>query len=227
VIPLAVDTNFANGGAEWEPAGNPRQVNVHDFAEKGLGKAVPYGVYDVTANTGWVNVGTDADTGAIAVESIRRWWNTVGKPAYPSASRLLITADSGGSNGSRLRLWKTELAGLAAETGITITVLHLPGNLEVEPHRTPAVQPHLDELAGPPLESHEVIIETIAATTTKTGLTVRAVLDTSTYPKGIKISDAMKEFEAAHLARHEFHGDWNYTIAARTSQHTTRPSQQK
>ena len=130
---ISVDTkkkelvgNFANGGAEWEPAGTPRKVNAHDFAYKDLGKAVPYGVYDVTANTGWVNVGTGADTGQFAVESIRRWWNTVGEPAYPDARRLLITADSGGSNGSRLRLWKTELARFAAEAGLEITVLHLP-----------------------------------------------------------------------------------------------------
>jgi hypothetical protein len=155
---ISVDTkkkelvgNFANGGAEWEPAGDPRRVNVHDFADKELGKAVPYGVYDVTANTGWVNVGTDADTGAFAVESIRRWWNTIGKRTYPKAKRLLITADSGGSNGSRLRLWKTELAAFAAQAGIEITVLHLPpGNLEVEPDRTPPGQLHLDELARPP-----------------------------------------------------------------------------
>lgn len=220
---ISVDTkkkelvgNFANGGAEWEPAGNPRRVNVHDFANKELGKAVPYGVYDVTANTGWVNVGTDADTGAFAVESIRRWWNTVGKPAYPSASRLLITADSGGSNGSRLRLWKTELAGLAAETGLTITVLHLPPGTSKWNRIEHRLFSHISmNWRGRPLESHEVIIETIAATTTKTGLTVRAVLDTSTYPKGIKISDKeMKKFEATHLARHEFHGDWNYTMCA-------------
>src|SRR5450759_4441494 len=118
--------NFAPGGAEWMPAGKPERVNVHDFVDKELGKATPYGVYDVTANTGWVNVGTDADTGAFAVESIRRWWDTVGRTAYPGTGRLLITADSGGSNGSRLRLWKTELAGLAAETGLEITVTHLP-----------------------------------------------------------------------------------------------------
>jgi hypothetical protein len=191
-------------------------VNVHDFADKELGKAVPYGVYDVTANTGWVNVGTDADTGAFAVESIRRWWNTVGAPAYPSARRLLITADSGGSNGSRLRLWKTELATFAAEAGLTITVLHLPPGTSKWNRIEHRLFSHISmNWRGRPLESHEVIIETIAATTTKTGLTVRAVLDTSTYPKGIKISDKeMKEFEAAHLDRHEFHGDWNYTIAA-------------
>ena len=130
---ISVDTkkkelvgNYANGGAEWEPKGAPRRTNVHDFADKELGKAVPYGVYDVTANSGWVNVGTDADTGQFAVESIRRWWNAVGKTAYPDATRVLITADSGGSNGSRLRLWKTELATFAAEIGMEITVLHLP-----------------------------------------------------------------------------------------------------
>ena len=127
---ISVDTkkkelagNFANGGAEWEPAGDPRKVNVHDFADKQLGKAVPYGVYDVTANTGWVNVGTGADTGQFAVESIRRWWDTAGEPAYPHARRLLITAGSGGSNGSRLRLWKTELAAFARQAGLEITVL--------------------------------------------------------------------------------------------------------
>ena len=140
--------NFANKGAEWMPAGAPERMNVHDFADSDLGKATPYGIYDVTANTGWVNVGTDADTGQFAVESIRRWWNTVGRQAYPRAIRLLITADSGGSNGSRLRLWKTELAALAAQTGLEITVVHLPaGHVEVEPDRAPPVQPHLDELA--------------------------------------------------------------------------------
>jgi len=130
---ISVDTkkkllvgNYANGGAEWEPTGAPRRTNVHDFADPELGKAVPYGVYDVTANTGWVNLGTDADTGQFAVESIRRWWHAVGQNNYPAARRVLITADSGGSNGSRLRLWKTELASFAAETDLEITVLHLP-----------------------------------------------------------------------------------------------------
>ena len=140
--------NFANTGVEWMPAGAPERVNVHDFADKDLGKATPYGIYDVTANAGWVNVGTDADTGAFAVESIRRWWQTVGQQAYPRATRLLITADSGGSNGSRLRLWKTELATLAAQAGLEITVVHLPpGHVQVEPDRAPPVQPYLDELA--------------------------------------------------------------------------------
>jgi hypothetical protein len=172
---ISVDTkkkelvgNFANGGAEWEPAGDPRRVNMHDFADKELGKAVPYGVYDLTANTGWVNVGTDADTGAFAVESIRRWWHTVGKSAYPHARRLLITADSGGSNGSRLRLWKTGLAGFAAQAGLEITVLHLPPGTSKWNRIEHRLFSHISmNWRDRPLESHEVIIETIAATTTR------------------------------------------------------------
>lgn len=233
---ISVDTkkkelvgNYANGGAEWEPAGEPPRVNVHDFPDPERGKAVPYGVYDVTANTGWVNVGVDADTGAFAVESIRRWWNTVGQPIYPRAGRLLITADSGGSNGARLRLWKTELATLAAETGLEITVLHLPPGTSKWNRIEHRLFSHISmNWRGRPLTSHEVIIETIAATTTKTGLTVRAVLDTGTYPKGIKISDRdMKAFEADHLTRHDFHGDWNYTLTAGTSQHPTPPKKRE
>ncbi len=175
---ISVDTkkkelvgNYANGGAEWEPAGAPRQVNVHDFADKKLGKAVPYGVYDVTANTGWVNVGTDADTGQFAVESIRRWWNTIGKPAYPHVRRLLITADSGGSNGSRLRLWKTELAAFAEQAGLEISVLHLPPGTSKWNRIEHRLFSHISmNWRGRPLESHEVIIETISAVTTRTGL---------------------------------------------------------
>lgn len=206
--------NFANGGSEWMPAGTPERVSVHDFMDKDLGKATPYGVYDVTANTGWVNVGTDADTGAFAVESIRRWWHTVGTFAYPGATRLLITADSGGSNGSRLRLWKTELAVLAAETGLEITVTHLPPGTSKWNRIEHRLFSHISmNWRGRPLTSHEVIIETIGAVTTKTGLKVRAALDTGTYPKGIRIADKdMKAFEASHLQRHQFHGDWNYTI---------------
>ena len=186
---ISVDTkkkelvgNYANGGAEWEPAGDPRRVNVHDFPDKELGKAVPYGIYDVTANTGWVNVGTDADTGAFAVESIRRWWNTVGEAAYPTSRRLLTTADSGGSNGARLRLWKTELAGFAAETGLEITVLHPPPGTSKWNRIEHQLFSHISmNWRGRRLTSHEVIIETIAATTTKTGLKVRAMLDTGIY----------------------------------------------
>ena len=229
---ISVDTkkkelvgNYAGGGAEWEPKGAPRRTNVHDFADKELGKAVPYGVYDMTANTGWVNVGTDADTGQFAVESIRRWWTAVGKPTYPHARKLLMTADSGGSNGSRLRLWKTELAGFAAETGLEITVLHLPPGTskwnKVEHRLFSAITMNW---RGRPLESHQVIIETIGAVTTKTGLTVRAVLDTNAYPRGIKIPDRdMKEFEARYLRRHDFHGDWNYTILTQRPATPTRP----
>ena len=217
--------NFANTGVEWMPAGAPERVNVHDFADPVLGKATPYGIYDVTANTGWVNVGTDADTGAFAVESIRRWWDSVGRQAYPRATRLLITADSGGSNGSRLRLWKTELAGLAAETGLEITVVHLPPGTSKWNRIEHRLFSHISmNWRGRPLTSHEVIIETIGSVTTKTGLTVQAALDTDTYPKGIRITDKdMKTFEAQHLQRHQFHGDWNYTITAQPASNPTRP----
>ena len=220
---ISVDTkkkelagNFANGGVEWKPAGEPRKVNVHDFADKQLGKAVPYGVYDVTASTGWVNVGTGAGTGQFAVESIRRWWKTVGEPAYPHARRLLIIADSGGSNGSRLRLWKTELAAFAGQAGLEISVLHLPPGTSKWNRIEHRLFSHISmNWRGRPLESNEVIIETISAVTTSTGLRVQAQLDTGTYPRGIKIPDkAMKAFKVSHLHRHQFHGDWNYTIRA-------------
>jgi hypothetical protein len=221
--------NYKNGGKEWRPAGDPEKVNVHDFPDKHLGKAVPYGVYDVTADTGWVNVGTNADTGQFAVESIRRWWNTVGRLVYPGATRLLITADSGGSNGSRLRLWKTELAVFAQQTGLRITVLHLPPGTskwnKIEHRLFAAITMNW---RGRPLESHEVIIQTIGAVTTKTGLNVQAALDTGIYPKGIKIPDKeMKAFEARHLHRHDFHGDWNYTIKATHAEDPTHPGEQK
>jgi hypothetical protein len=218
--------NFRNGGAEWAPAGQPERVSVHDFADEELGKAVPYGIYDLTANAGWVNVGTDHDTGAFAVASIRSWWNGPGRAAYPGARRLLITADSGGSNGSRLRLWKTELAAFAAEAGLDITVTHLPPGTSkwnrIEHRLFSAITMNW---RGRPLVSHEVIIETISAVTTRTGLTVKAVLDTGIYPKGIRIPDRdMKAFEARHLQRHEFHGNWNYTIPAIPPGDTTRPN---
>ena len=201
---------------------------MHDFADKDLGKAVPYGIYDLTANTGWVNVGTDHDTGAFAVASIRSWWNGLGRAAYPDARRLLITADSGGSNGSRLRLRKTELAAFAAEAGLDITVTHLPPGTSkwnrIEHRLFSAITMNW---RGLPLISHEVIIETISAVTTRTGLTVKAVLDTGIYPKGIKIPDKdMKAFAARHLRPHEFHGDWNYTVPAAPSD-TTHPADGK
>jgi hypothetical protein len=210
--------NFAANGREYEPAGKPRRVLVHDFADKDLGKVAPYGVYDIAANTGWVNVGTDADTGQFAVESIRRWWNTMGSNAYPGANRLLITADSGGSNGSRLRLWKTELAEFAAQTGLTITVCHLPPGTskwnKIEHRLFSAISRNW---RGRPLESHEVIIETLKAVTTTTGLTVHAELDKNIYERGIRIpTKDMKTLEdTGILTRHEFHGDWNYSINPR------------
>ncbi len=217
---------FANGGAEWRPAGDPEQVNVHDFTGKELGKAIPYGVYDIAADTGWVSVGTDADTAQFAVNTLRTWWNRVGKPACPHASRLLITADSGGSNGSRLRLWKTELAKFADETGMAVTVCHLPPGTS----KWNKIEHRLFSFISKnwrarPLTSHEVIINTIAATTTKTGLTITAELDTGTYPTGIKITDReMKFFEKTRLNRHHFHGNWNYTIHPATT-HGDQPSQ--
>ena len=228
---ISVDTkkkelvgNYKAAGREWEPAGSPRAVKVHDFADKQLGKVAPYGVYDIAANTGWVNVGTDADTGQFAVESIRRWWTTMGAIRYPGSGKLLITADSGGSNGSRLRLWKTELAAFAAEAGLDITVCHLPPGTskwnKIEHRLFSAISRNW---RGRPLQSHEVVIETLKATTTSTGLTVNAVLDTTTYDRGIKITDnQIAALEATQLHRHEFHGDWNYTLAA---DHTaTRPT---
>jgi hypothetical protein len=229
---ISVDTkkkelvgNYKAAGREWEPAGSPRPVQVHDFADKAVGKVAPYGVYDIAANTGWVNVGTDADTGAFAVESIRRWWTTMGALSYPGSDKLLITADSGGSNGSRLRLWKTELAAFAAEAGLDITVCHLPPGTskwnKIEHRLFSAISRNW---RARPLESHEVVIETLRATTTSTGLTVNAVLDTTTYDRGIKITDKqIAALEATQLHRHEFHGDWNYTL---TAGHTaTRPTE--
>lgn len=231
---ISVDTKkkenvgrYANGGAEYQRTGEPEKTNTYDFIGE-LGKAVPYGVYDVAANAGWVNVGTDADTGEFAVESIRRWWAKIGVIAYPEATRLLITADGGGSNGARLRLWKTQLAQLATETGLEITVVHLPPGTskwnKIEHRMFSAITMNW---RGRPLETHEVVVETIAATTTRTGLTVQAMLDTNTYQRGIKISDKeMKAFEARHVQRHEFHGNWNYVIKAASDPAATRPNKQ-
>jgi len=218
---ISVDTKkkelvgpFKNGGTEWRPAGDPERVNVHDFIDKQLGKAIPYGIYDIAADAGWVSVGTDADTAAFAVSTLRAWWTRIGKPAYPHTESLLITADSGGSNGSRLRLWKTELARFADETGLSITVCHLPPGTskwnKIEHRLFSFISKNW---RGRPLTSHEVIINTIAATTTSTGLTVTAELDTGSYPTGVKITDRqMKALEKTQLRRHDFHGDWNYTV---------------
>jgi hypothetical protein len=203
---------FKNTGRQWQPAGQPVKVDTHDFLDRELGKAIPYGVYDLTANTGWVSVGTDHDTAAFAVASIRRWWASVGTQDYPNATRLLITADAGGSNGYRTRAWKTELAALAEQTGLQITVCHLPPGTskwnKIEHRLFSAITMNW---RGRPLSSHEVIVNSIAAATTGTGLTVQAELDPGSYPTGVEISDA--QLDAVPLTRHRFHGDWNYTIA--------------
>jgi hypothetical protein len=202
---------FANGGREWQPSGEPEQVNVHDFPDPTLGKAIPYEVYDLGRNTGWVGVGTDHDTAAFAVQTLRRWWQQVGSLAYPQATRLLVGADAGGSNGDRVRLWKTELARLATETGLQVTVGHLPPGTSkwnrIEHRLFSAISMHW---RGRPLTSHEVIVELIGATRTQTGLRVRAELDRGRYPLGVRVRDA--ELAAVPLARHEFHGEWNYTL---------------
>jgi len=205
---------FKKGGAEWQPKGAPEPVNVHDFIDKELGKVTPYGVYDVAGNAGWVSVGTDHDTAAFAVATIRTWWDKAGQAAYPDARRLLITADGGGSNGYRTRLWKTELAAFAAETGLQITVCHLPPGTSKWNKIEHRLFSHISmNWRGRPLTSHEVIVNTIAATTTRTGLTVSAELDPGQYPQGIKISDRqMKELERRALRRHQFHGEWNYDL---------------
>jgi Rhodopirellula transposase DDE domain len=215
---ISVDTKkkeligeFKNGGREWRPKGQPVATRTHDFPGDSAGKAVPYGVYDLTADAGWVSVGTDHDTAAFAVESIRRWWKAAGQGEYPAARRLLITADAGGSNGYRTRAWKAELAALAVETGLEITVCHFPPGTSKWNKVEHRLFSHITmNWRGRPLTSHEVIVNTIAATTTATGLTVRAELDTSAYDTGIKVSDA--QMDALPLTRHDWHGDWNYTL---------------
>jgi transposase len=202
---------FKNGGREWYPKGEPAEVRTHDFPDPDLGKAIPYGVYDVAANAGWVNVGTDHDTAAFAVESLRRWWHAVGGAAYPQARRLLVTADAGGSNGYRTRAWKSELAALAGQTGLEITVCHFPPGTSKWNAIEHRLFSHISmNWRGRPLTSHEVIINTIAATTTRTGLKVRAGLDTSHYPTGEAISDAC--MAALAITPHHWHGEWNYTL---------------
>jgi hypothetical protein len=206
---------FGRAGREWRPAGDPVQVRDHSFPDEELGKVTPYGIYDVAANTGFVNVGTDHDTAAFAVESIRCWWDTLGKAAYPGARRLLVTADAGGSNGYRTRAWKTGLAELAAQTGLEITVCHFPpGTSKWNKIEHRLFSQISRNWRARPLTSHEVIIATIAATTTTTGLTVTAALDERAYPTGIRSTGAqIRELEdTGALTRHDFHGDWNYAI---------------
>ena len=208
--------DFKNAGREWRPQGDPEQVRVYDFPIPELGRATPYGVYDQGRNAGWVNVGIDHDTAAFAVESIRRWWDAVGRQQYPGAKRLLITADGGGSNGSRVRLWKWELQQLADETGLAITVCHLPPGTskwnKIE-HRLFAWISQ--NWRGKPLTSYAVILKLITATTTKAGLTVQCQLDTNSYPSGRKVSD--DEMAMLSIQPAAFHGNWNYTILPRGS----------
>ena len=209
--------DFKNPGREWQPQGKPEQVRVYDFPIKGLGRATPYGVYDLGRNTGWVKVGMDHDRAAFAVESIRRWWSEVGQVQYPEAKRLLISADGGGSNGSRVRLWKWELQQLADETGLSITVCHLPPGTskwnKIE-HRLFAWISQ--NWRGKPLVSYAVILKLIAATTTEAGLTVQCQLDTNSYLAGRKVSD--EEMATLSILPDPFHGEWNYTIQPRTTQ---------
>ena len=213
---------YASKGRTWRPAGNPERVNTHDFPDKNLGKAVPYGVYDIGADSGWVAVGSDGDTAQFAVATIRSWWAAAGRPAYPDATKLLITADAGGSNGYRTRAWKAELAALAVQTGLEITVCHFPPGTSKWNKVEHRLFSHITmNWRGRPLTSHEVIVQTIAATTTRAGLTVRAELDTSTYHTGIKISD--RQMEALPLTRHHWHGDWNLCPIAHRFHYVAEP----
>ena len=216
---ISVDTkkkelvgDFKNGGREYRPKGQPEPVRVHDFLIPELGRAAPYGVYDIADNAGWVSLGIDHDTASFAVNAIRRWWQAMGRARYPQARRLVITADCGGSNGARVRLWKRELQALANELAIAITVCHLPPGTskwnKIE-HRLFSFI--TQNWRGRPLISYQTIVQLIAATTTDTGLKVRCEIDPNTYPAGLRVSDA--EMDAINLQRHEFHGEWNYTIS--------------
>jgi hypothetical protein len=215
---ISVDTkkkelvgDFKNAGREWRPPGQPEEVRVYDFLIKHLGRAVPYGIYDLAANAGWVSVGMNHDTAAFAVQAIRRWWQEIGRARYPDARHLVITADGGGSNGSRVRLWKRELQSLANEIGIDIKVHHLsPGTSKWNKIEHRLFSFISMNWRAKPLLSYRVIIDLISATTTNTGLTVRCELDSKPYPKGIAVSDP--EMEAINIVRDDFHGEWNYTI---------------
>ena len=215
---ISVDTKkkelvgaFKNGGREWRPTGRPEEVKIYDFLQPERGKAIPYGVYDLTSNQGWVSVGIDHDTARFAVEAIRRWWRKMGSKRYRNARRLLITADGGGSNGSRCRLWKIALQDLAAQLGLAIHVCHFPPGTSKWNKIEHRMFCHITQnWRGQPLISHEVIINLIAHTTTKTGLKIRAALDRGRYPTGVAI--AADELAAVNLKRADFHGDWNYTV---------------
>lgn len=216
---ISVDTkkkelvgDFKNGGREYRPKGSPEEVRVHDFLIKELGRAVPYGIYDLAANTGWVSVGIGHDTASFAVNTLRSWWSKMGKTRYSRASRLVITADGGGSNGYRLRLWKLELQRFADETGLTVEVHHLPPGTskwnKIEHRLFSFIS---QNWRAQPLVSYQTIVQLIAGTTTKTGLSVQCELDPRTYPSGVIVSNA--EMANINIQRDEFHGEWNYTIS--------------
>jgi transposase len=216
---ISVDTkkkelvgDFKNGGKELRPKGDPEKVRVHDFKIPELGRVAPYGIYDMTHNIGWVNVGLDHDTSAFAVESIRRWWHSMGRELYPQAKHLMVTADGGGSNGYRIKLWKVELQKLADETGLSIQVCHFPPGTskwnKIEHRLFSFIS---QNWRGKPLISYEVIVKLIAATTNRIGLKVKCQLDTNFYPKAIKVSD--REMADINIQRDSFHGEWNYTIS--------------
>ncbi|MCA1672643.1 MAG: ISAzo13 family transposase [Actinobacteria bacterium] len=203
--------NFAPAGRQWRPTGQPVETNTHDFPDEELGKAVPYGVYDVAGDAGWVSVGGSSDTAEFAVSTIRRWWDQVGAAVYPEATKLLITADSGGSNSSRGRLWKKEIAAFAKDVGLDIVVCHFPPGTSKWNKIEHRLFSHISmNWRGRVLESREVVVNLIAGTTTRSGLTVRAELDHGDYQKGIKVTD--HEMKLIPLVKHTFHGDWNYTI---------------
>lgn len=205
---------FRNGGREWSPQGQPEEVEVHDFPSKTLGKVIPYGVYDEATNTGWVSVGVDHDTAEFAVETVRRWWRQMGIQAYPKATRLLITADGGGSNGSRCRLWKVELQRLADETGLHISVCHFPPGTSKWNKIEHRMFCHITEnWRGRPLVSHEVVVNLIGHTTTTTGLVIQSALDEHRYPTGREVT--AEQMASLALKQEKFHGEWNYTLSPR------------
>jgi hypothetical protein len=219
---ISVDTKkkeligrFKNGGRQWRPKGNPERVNVHDFLDKKKGKAIPYGVYELGRNVGWVSVGIDHDTARFAVTTIRRWWRELGRKAYPEADTLLITADSGGSNGARLRLWKWELQRFADASGLKISVSHLPPGTskwnKIEHRLFSFIS---QNWRGQPLLTHAAIVNLISNTRTATGLRVRCVLDTKHYPPKVTVTD--KQMAQIKITQADFHGEWNYTIQPRT-----------
>jgi hypothetical protein len=202
---------YANGGVEWQPAGEPERVDVHDFPDPEVGKAIPYGVYDLGANAGWVSVGTDHDTAGFAVATLRRWWAWVGRAAYPAAGRLLVCADAGGSNGYRVRAWKAELARFAAEAGLAVTVCHFsPGTSKWNKIEHWLFSHISTNWRGRPLVSHQAMVELIGATTTRSGLKVRAALDNGAYPLGVRVFD--RALAAVPLRRHDGQGEWNCTV---------------